>query len=137
VFHAGTLSGNPIMTAAGLAALGELTDDVYIELMARARHLSALLRDACASAGFPAQFPVVGTLLGMVAGDVDHPTNFEQAKQTDEAAYARFFHAMLDEGVAMAPGAYEAIFVGLAHTDDVIDEIAARAARAAAVAASV
>ena len=135
VFHAGTLSGNPIATAAGLAALDLLDGAVYIELMARARHLSALLRDACAAAGFPAQFPVVGTLLGMVCGDVDRPTDFDGAKRTDEAAYARFFHAMLAEGVAMAPGAYEAIFVGVAHTDDVIDEIGERAHRAASVAA--
>ncbi|HSJ92141.1 MAG TPA: glutamate-1-semialdehyde 2,1-aminomutase [Ilumatobacter sp.] len=138
VFHAGTLSGNPIATAAGLAALNELNGDVYIELMARARHLASLLRDACASAGFPAQFPVVGTLLGVVCGDAgdadDLPVDFEGAKRTDEAAYARFFHAMLAEGVAMAPGAYEAIFVGLAHTDEVIERIADRAQRAAAVA---
>ncbi len=134
VFHAGTLSGNPIATAAGLAALDLLTGDVYIELMARARHFAALMRDACAAAGFPAQFPVVNTLVGMVCGDVDRPTNFDGAKRTDEQAYARFFHAMLAEGVAMAPGAYEAIFVGMAHTDDVIDQIADRVHRAAAVA---
>jgi glutamate-1-semialdehyde 2,1-aminomutase len=140
VFHAGTLSGNPIATAAGLAALGELDGDAYIELMARARHLASLLRDACASGGFPARFPVVGTLVGIVCGDFGEadelPIDFEGAKRTDEAAYARFFHAMLAEGVAIAPGAYEAIFVGLAHTDDVIDEIAERAHRAAAVAAA-
>jgi glutamate-1-semialdehyde 2,1-aminomutase len=134
VFHAGTLSGNPIATAAGLAALDHLTPDVYIELMARARHLAALLRDACSAAGFRASFPVVGTLLGIVCGDVPPPTDFAGATRTDEAAYARFFHAMLAEGVAMAPGAYEAIFVGLAHTDDVLDQIADAAHRAAAVA---
>jgi glutamate-1-semialdehyde 2,1-aminomutase len=127
VFHAGTLSGNPIATAAGLAALDLLDGDVYIELMARARHFAALI---------PAQFPVVGTLVGMVCGDVDRPTDFEGAKQTDEAAFGRFFHAMLAEGVAMAPGAYEAIFVGVAHTDDVLDQIADRAHRAAAAAAT-
>ena len=64
------------------------------------------------------------------------PTDFAGAKRTDEAAYGRFFHAMLAEGVAMAPGAYEAIFVGLAHDDEVIDRIAERAHRAAAVAAA-
>jgi len=133
VFHAGTLSGNPLATAAGLAALDQLTGDVYIELLARARHMAALLRDACASEGFTARFPVVGTLIGMVCGDeATNPVrNFDDAKTTDEAAYARFFQAMLAEGVAMAPGAYEAIFVGLAHTDDVIDRIAEAAARAA------
>lgn len=138
VFHAGTLSGNPLATAAGLAALDQLTDDVYIELLARARRMASLLRDACSAAGFPARFPVVGTLIGMVCGaDAANPvSNFDDAKTTDEAAYARFFQAMLAEGVAMAPGAYEAIFVGLAHTDDVIDQIAAAASRAAVVAAA-
>jgi glutamate-1-semialdehyde 2,1-aminomutase len=136
VFHAGTLSGNPLATAAGLAALGELTGDVYIELMARARRLSALLRDACTAGGFAASFPVVGTLVGIVCGDITHDAsfevrNFDDAKRTDEAAYAAFFQAMLREGVAMAPGAYEAIFVGLAHDDDVLDAIGDAAFRAA------
>ena len=140
VFHAGTLSGNPIATAAGLAALNELNDDVYVELAARAGRLASLLSDACAAARFPARFPVVGTLLGMVCGVTggadELPVDFAGAKRTDEAAYARFFHAMLAHGVAMAPGAYEAIFVGLAHTDQVIDQIAERAHSAAAVAAA-
>ena len=136
VFHAGTLAGNPLATAAGLAALDQLTPDVYIELMARARHLSSLLRDACASAGFRASFPVVGTLLGIVCGDEasddsDLVQNFDDAKRTDEAAYAALFREMLAEGVAMAPGAYEAIFVGVAHDDRVLDELGERAHRAA------
>ncbi|MFV0308142.1 MAG: glutamate-1-semialdehyde 2,1-aminomutase [Desertimonas sp.] len=132
VFHAGTLSGNPLATAAGLAALGQLTPDVYMELSARSRRVAAALRDACADAGLAMQFPVVGTIFGVVAGDVVPPTDFESAKRTDEAVYAAFFQAMLAEGVALAPGAYEAVFVGLAHDDAVIDEIAAAAQRAAA-----
>lgn len=137
VFHAGTLSGNPLATAAGLAALDNLTPDVYIELLARVRHLSSLMRDACSSAGFAASFPVVGTLFSMVCGDAatDTVTNFDEAKRTDEAAYSRFFQAMLAEGVAMAPGAYEAIFVGVGHTDEVINRIAEATFRAATRAA--
>jgi glutamate-1-semialdehyde 2,1-aminomutase len=132
IFHAGTLSGNPLATAAGLAALDQLTPDVYIELMARARHLSALLRDACSAAGFVATFPVVGTLLGIVCGDdVETVRNFDDAKRTDEGAYSALFRAMLQEGVAMAPGAYEAIFVGLGHTDEVLASIAEAANRGA------
>jgi len=133
VFHAGTLSGNPLATAAGLAALDHLTPDVYIELLARARHLGALMRDACADAGFPARFPVVGTLVGIVCGaDAADPVrNFDDAKTTDEDAYAQFFRAMLAEGIALAPGAYEAVFVGMAHTDDVIESIGDATARAA------
>jgi glutamate-1-semialdehyde 2,1-aminomutase len=128
-----------LATAAGLAALDQLTPDVYIELSARADHLAALMSDACASAGFPARFPVVGTLFGIVCGaEAANPVrNFDDAKTTDEAAFAAFFRAMLAEGVAMAPGAYEAIFVGLGHVDDVIDRIGAAAARAAAVAVTV
>jgi glutamate-1-semialdehyde 2,1-aminomutase len=137
VFHAGTLAGNPLATAAGLAALDQLNADVYVELAARARHLSSILRDACVAAGFPAQFPVVGTLVGMVCGDVPLPVDFAGAKRTDERAYAAFFQAMLAEGVAMAPGAYEAVFVGLAHTDDVLRDLADRAGRAAVAAEKV
>ena len=136
VFHAGTLSGNPIATAAGLAALDLLGADVYALLAERARRFSSLMTQACVEAGFAASFPVVGTLVGMVCGDAGPVHNFADAKRTDEAAYARFFHAMLGRGVAMAPGAYEAIFVGLAHTDDVIDHIVARARAAASVAAA-
>jgi len=136
VFHAGTLSGNPIATAAGLAALNLLDDDLYALLADRASRFSAAMSDACRSAGFAASFPVVGTLVGMVCGDTGPARNFDEAKRTDEAAYARFFHAMLSAGVAMAPGAYEAIFVGLAHTDEVIDRLAERAHRAARVAAA-
>jgi glutamate-1-semialdehyde 2,1-aminomutase len=131
VFHAGTLAGNPLATAAGLAALGELTADVYMELLARSRRLAALLRDACAAAGFAARFPVVGTLVGIVCGDVPPPTDFAGAKRTDERAYAALMRALLDEGVALAPGAYEALFVGLGHTDAVLDEVADAAERAA------
>ena len=105
--------------------------DVYIELSARARRLAALLRDACAAAGFAASFPVVGTLVGIVCGDVPQPIDFDGARRTDERAYAAFFQAMLAEGVAMAPGAYEAIFVGLGHDDAVIEEIGDAAGRAA------
>ena len=136
VFHAGTLSGNPIATAAGLAALDLLDVEVYQLLTDRAARFAALMSEACNSAGLAARFPVVGTLVGMVCGDGDPARNFDDAKHTDEAAYARFFHAMLAEGVAMAPGAYEAIFVGLAHDDSVVDQIAERAHRAAAVAAT-
>jgi glutamate-1-semialdehyde 2,1-aminomutase len=130
VFHAGTLAGNPLATAAGLSALNELTQDVYMELGARARQLATLLRDACTSAGIVAQFPVVGTLVGAYFGS-RVPTNFDEAKQTDEKMFAKFFHAMLNEGVAMAPGAYEALFVGVGHTDAVMEQLAAAAHRAA------
>ncbi len=141
VFHAGTLAGNPLATAAGLAALGELSDDVYAELRHRAARLSVALTRACRAAELPAHFPVVGTLVGMYFGEGlagtgrDVPVDFADATTTDEALYARFFHAMLREGVALAPGAYEALFVGLGHTDAVLDRIEDAAGRAALAAA--
>jgi glutamate-1-semialdehyde 2,1-aminomutase len=131
VFHAGTLAGNPLATAAGLAALGELDDGVHAELADRAARLASMLADACAAGGFPARFPTVGTLIGMFCGSGELPIDFAGAKRTDEAAYARFFHAMLAEGVAMAPGAYEALFVGLAHDEQTLEQIADAAHRAA------
>jgi len=140
VFHAGTLAGNPLATAAGRAALALLTPEAYSLLRGRAARLSALLTAAFASAGLAANFPVVGTLVGMYFGDAlgagVAPTNFAEAKTTDEAMFRVFFHAMLAEGVALAPGAYEAVFVGLGHTDDVLDAIGAAAVRAAAATAA-
>jgi len=135
VFHAGTLAGNPIATAAGLAALDILEPAVYEELERRASQLASLLQDACASAGVPAYFPRVGTLVGAYFGNGGQVYNFDDATRTDEAAYSRFFHAMLSEGVAMAPGAYETLFVGLGHTDSVMAALASAAQRAAVVAA--
>ncbi|HEY7627797.1 MAG TPA: glutamate-1-semialdehyde 2,1-aminomutase, partial [Ilumatobacteraceae bacterium] len=131
VFHAGTLAGNPLATAAGRAALHALTDAAYQLLEARAEKLAAILGDACSSAGLNARFPRAGTLVGMYFGTGDDPQNFVDAKTTDEQAYRLFFHAMLAEGVALAPGAYEALFVGLAHDDSVLEAIGSAAERAA------
>jgi len=136
VFHAGTLAGNPLATAAGLAVLNLLDDVVYSELERRAARLADLLADACATAGLNMSFPRVGTLVGVFCGSGPSPIDFDSARTTDEAMYAKFFHAMLAEGVAMAPGAYEALFVGLGHDDAVLDDVAERAARAAAAVAA-
>ena len=137
VFHAGTLAGNPMATAAGLAALSVLTPDVYEAIERRATRLAALLTEGAQSAGLSMSVTRIGTLNGVFLGDAlsgRAPVNFDEAKRTDEQAYARLFHAALNEGIAMAPGAYEALFVGLAHDDSVLDDLAERFARAAAVA---
>ncbi len=130
VYQAGTLSGNPLATAAGLAALGLLTDDAYAELEAGAARLAAGLAEAFAAAGLVVQVPRVGPLVGVFAGSV-LPTDYASARTVDEAAYARLFHALLAGGVALAPGPYEICFPGLAHTAEVIDELCERAAAAA------
>ena len=136
VFHAGTLAGNPLATAAGLAAITAMTDDAYATLRARAACLGSMLMSAFESAGLQAAFPVVGTLVGMYFGSTEGPIDFDGARRTDERLYARFFHAMLERGVALAPGAYEALFVGCAHDGDALAAIGDAAAEAARVAAS-
>ena len=137
VFHAGTLAGNPMATAAGLAALSVLTSDVYAEIERRSERLAALLGEGARSAGLPLSVSRVGTLTGIFMGDAlsgRAPVDFDESKRTDEKLYARLFHAALAEGIAMAPGAYEALFVGLGHDDSVLDDLAERFARAAVVA---
>ena len=79
-----------------------------------------------------AHVPVVSTLVGLFLGDPP-PTDYDGARTTDEAGYAKLFHALLDRGVALAPGAYEVLFPGLAHTPDVLAEVEAAATEAAAV----
>jgi glutamate-1-semialdehyde 2,1-aminomutase len=122
VYQAGTLSGNPLATAAGLAVLDRLDDDVYTTLTAQAERLAHGIEKAASDSGLPLLAPRMGSLVGLFLGG-ELPTDYDSARATDEAAYARLFHALLERGVAIAPGAYEVLFPGLAHTDDVIDEI--------------
>ena len=122
VYQAGTLSGNPLATAAGLAAMEMLTPDAYEQLTATATRLQVGMETAFRDAGIVASVPRVGPLLGLFFSDV-LPHDFDTAKAAAENGYyQQFFHGMLERGVALAPGAYEAIFVSLAHSDDVIDE---------------
>jgi glutamate-1-semialdehyde 2,1-aminomutase len=130
VYQAGTLSGNPLATAAGLAALGQLGRATYPDLEARAVRFAAGLEEALRSVGIAARVPVEGTLVGLYFGD-EVPTDYEGAQRTDEKAYAAFFHAMRERGVALAPGAYEVMFPGTTHRDDILDRIVEIAAAAA------
>jgi glutamate-1-semialdehyde 2,1-aminomutase len=126
VFQAGTLSGNPLATAAGLASLSMLDRAAYERLYATAERLGVGLQAAFDAAGVPAVVPVVGSLVGLhLHGQPAY--DYASAKTTDVERYKEFFHAMLRRGVALAPGAYEIMFPGLAHTDDVVDAIIAAA----------
>jgi glutamate-1-semialdehyde 2,1-aminomutase len=131
VYQAGTLSGNPLATAAGLAALSLLDDAAYVTLTAAAQRLAARLRAAFAAAAIPAVVSQEASLVGLFFG-ADPATDYPSAQRTDTARYAAFFHAMLDRGVALAPGAYEVMFPGLAHTDVIIDAVGDAADAAAA-----
>ncbi|MBN2624460.1 MAG: glutamate-1-semialdehyde 2,1-aminomutase [Acidimicrobiales bacterium] len=131
VYQAGTLSGNPLATAAGLAVLDLLDAAAYETLRRHAESLAEILRSAFAAAGVVAHVPVAATLVGVYLGD-PLPSDYDDARATDEAAYARLFHGLLDRGVAVAPGAYEVMFPGLAHTDEVLSEVATAASEACA-----
>lgn len=131
VYQGGTLSGNPLATAAGLATLELLDADAYVELERISTRLVEGMRKAFDDAGVAAIVPQVGTLVGLFLGS-DAPTNFDEVKVLAEnGVYKKFFHECLSRGVALAPGPYEILFPGLAHSDDVIDEAVAVMAEAA------
>jgi len=132
VYQGGTLSGNPLAMAAGRATLELLDDGAFDRLTATAARLAYGLATAFNDAGLDAVLPRVGSLLGCFFGDVA-PTDFDEAKVlADNGIYPKVFHALLDRGVALAPGAYEALFPSLAHSDEVIDETISIAVEAAA-----
>ncbi len=132
VYQAGTLSGNPLATAAGLATLALLDDDAYERLTATATALREGMLDAFAEAGVTAVMPRVGPLLGLFFCGRP-PRDFDEASAAaDNGVYPRFFHAMLRRGVALAPGAYEAMFPSLAHGPDEVAATVAACREAAA-----
>jgi glutamate-1-semialdehyde 2,1-aminomutase len=132
VYQAGTLSGNPLATAAGLAALGELTPDRYPELSARVGRFAEGLRQAGRAAGLTLQVPVAGPLVGVFFTD-EPVTGYEGARASAETGrYPGWMHGLLDAGIAVAPGAYEVMFPSLAHTDADFDRTVEAAAQVAA-----
>jgi glutamate-1-semialdehyde 2,1-aminomutase len=131
VYQAGTLSGNPVATAAGLTVLGRLDAGAYQELEETATALAAGLADAFSSAGIPAQVSRVGTLVGLFLGP-EPVTDYASAQVVaGNGRYPGFFHSLLGAGVAIAPGAYEVLFPGLAHTQADIDQTVEAASKAA------
>ena len=121
VYQAGTLSGNPLAVAAGLATIRALgRGDVYERLEALGARLARGLADGAARAGIPLTVNRVGSMLTgfFCAGPV---TDYASAKRADTACYARFFHALCARGVYLAPSQFEAAFVSLAHTEADID----------------
>jgi glutamate-1-semialdehyde 2,1-aminomutase len=135
VYQAGTLSGNPLATAAGLATLSLLDDDAYRHLDGMAGALCDGLAAAFERAGAPARVQRAGNLFSVFM-TADPVGDYEQARGQDTAAYARFFHAMLDRGVYLPPSGFEAWFVSLAHTDAEVELVLAAAREAAEAAAA-
>jgi len=135
VYQAGTLSGNPLATAAGLATLQECTPDVYGRVDEAAAAVAKLAGDALAAAGVPFRLQEAGSLFSIFLGVTDPIRDFGAARSQSSPAYAAFFHAMLDRGVYLPPSPYEAWFLSAAHDEAAISQIA-DALPAAAMAAA-
>jgi len=124
VYQAGTLSGNPIAMAAGLASLTELAQgDKHQKLSAATEKLAMGFKAAAERNGISLSVNYVGAMFGFFfTEDKNTITTYEQATQCDAEMFKRFFHLMLDEGVYLAPSAYETGFLSTAHTDDIIEK---------------
>jgi glutamate-1-semialdehyde 2,1-aminomutase len=121
VYQAGTLSGNPIAMAAGLATLKLIQADGFYDDLARiAKRLADGLAAAAREAGVAFSAQAIGGMFGLYFRDTP-PRSYAEAMECDTAAFGRFFHAMLDEGIYLAPSAYEAGFVSAAHRESDID----------------
>jgi glutamate-1-semialdehyde 2,1-aminomutase len=120
VYQAGTLSGNPLATAAGLAVIGELTDESYVALERTATRLADGLEKAFANASVAVRVTRARTLVGVFFTDRE-VRNYDDARTADTARYASYFHHLLDDGIYVAPSAFETLFPSLAHTDDDVD----------------
>ena len=123
VYQAGTLSGNPIAMAAGLATLNNIAvDGFYDRLADRTRQLVDGLKAAADEAGVPMAVDCEGGMFGFVFTDADTVTGFADVAGADIDRFRAFFHGMLDEGIYLAPSAFEAGFVSAAHGDDEIGQ---------------
>ncbi|MDO8298600.1 glutamate-1-semialdehyde 2,1-aminomutase [Lacisediminimonas sp.] len=130
VYQAGTLSGNPVAVAAGMSTLKLIQQPGFYEgLAATARRLTAGLDQAAREAGVSFCSASVGGMFGLYFAD-QVPTNYQQMMACDKNRFNAFFHAMLDQGVYLAPSAFEAGFVSAAHSDAVVDETIAAARKA-------
>ncbi|TEW54446.1 glutamate-1-semialdehyde-2,1-aminomutase [Psychromonas sp. RZ22] len=121
VYQAGTLSGNPIAMHAGLAALTALDTPEYKQLAIKTQKLAEGLKQAAQEAGIGLAVNYVGGMFGFFFTNAPEVTNFEQVCACDTEKFKKFFHLMLDEGVYLAPSAFEAGFLSLAHTDQDIE----------------
>uniref|UniRef100_UPI004047E010 glutamate-1-semialdehyde 2,1-aminomutase n=1 Tax=Polynucleobacter sp. TaxID=2029855 RepID=UPI004047E010 len=127
VYQAGTLSGNPVAVAAGLKTLEIISREGFYEcLSGQTAKLMAGLKQASDEAKIPFAVDNVGGMFGFYFTD-QVPTSFEAVTKSDIEAFKKFFHAMLEEGVYLAPSAYEAGFTSIAHDNAVLDSITAAA----------
>ncbi|HAT6346639.1 TPA: glutamate-1-semialdehyde 2,1-aminomutase [Aeromonas hydrophila] len=130
VYQAGTLSGNPVAMAAGLTMLDLLLEPgLYEQLSAKTARVAEGLKAAAAKHGIPLAITYVGGMFGFFFTDEPEITRYEQVTRCDMERFKRFYHLMLEEGVYLAPSAYEAGFLSLAHGDKEIEHTLAAAER--------
>jgi len=132
IYQAGTLSGNPLAMAAGLATLKPLFEPgLYDTLSSRTERLASGLAERARDAGFKAVHTVAGTMFSLFFAE-HAPKDFAEVKASDAETFKKYFWAMLDEGVYLAPSAFEAGFTSTLHDDAIIDTTLAAAERALA-----
>lgn len=139
VYQAGTLSGNPLATAAGLATLQLANVDVYNAVNANAQAVGEIVGQALTQAGVAHRVQRTGSLMSIMFGPQaarDGVYNYDQARQQETWRYAPFFHTFLEAGVALPPSIFEVWFLSAAHGEAELEKIASAAPRAAAAAAA-
>lgn len=139
VYQAGTLSGNPLATAAGLTTLQLADVDVYNAVNANAQAVGEIVGQALTQAGVAHRVQRTGSLMSIMFGPQaarDGVYNYDQARQQETWRYAPFFHTFLEAGVALPPSIFEVWFLSAAHGEAELEKIASAAPRAAAAAAA-
>ncbi len=121
VYQAGTLSGNPLAVAAGIATLEALNEEFFITLEKRTDHLAQELKALANKHGLKIRVNQVCGMFSLFFDAPEQVTTFQHVANANSEAYARFFHAMLDRGVYLAPSAFEAGFLGAQHTPDIVE----------------
>ncbi|MEQ8690865.1 MAG: aspartate aminotransferase family protein, partial [Pseudomonadales bacterium] len=121
VYQAGTLSGNPLAVAAGLTMLNHLHDDLYVEIAARTEQLINGLVERARGAGLRVCSNHVCGMFSLFF-DIDQAHSFDDVANSNVDLFNRFFHGMLDQGIYLAPSAFEAGFVSTTHSAEIVQE---------------